>query len=111
MNWLGSYRAPEFRFRLNAIFPVQKQSLICRFFGSSSKGIPLSFCITMHLVILYRAVAKRNVWVPFVAIVSIVVLSYIGLLTSIFPYGVPDSISLWDVAATMSSQKYLLPGT
>jgi cytochrome d ubiquinol oxidase subunit II len=73
--------------------------------------LPVPLLLATAILILFRAVDKRNIWMPFVATIGIFILSYIGLLISIFPYVVPASITIWDAAAPMSSQKFLLPGT
>ena len=93
--------------------PFLKQDYLSRWFAwpQAIYVLPVPLLLAAAIIILFRAVNRRNAWVPFVATVSIFLLSYIGLLISIFPYVVPDTITLWEAAAPMSSQKFLLPGT
>lgn len=73
--------------------------------------LPVPLLLLAAIATLFRAVNKQNTWLPFVAAISIFILSYIGLLISIFPYVVPESLTIWQAAAPMASQKFLLPGT
>jgi cytochrome d ubiquinol oxidase subunit II len=93
--------------------PFLKQDYLSRWFAwpQAIYVLPVPLLLAAAIFILFRAVNRRNTWVPFVATISIFLLSYIGLLISIFPYVVPDTITLWEAAAPLSSQKFLLPGT
>ena len=93
--------------------PFLKQDYLSRWFAwpQAIDVLPVPLLLAAAIFILFRAVNRRNTWVPFVATISIFLLSYIGLLISIFPYVVPDTITLWEAAAPISSQKFLLPGT
>ncbi len=48
---------------------------------------------------------------PFVCALLLFVLCFIGIAISFFPYLVPPSLTLWDVAAPDSSLKFTLVGT
>ena len=48
---------------------------------------------------------------PFLLSISLFLLSYIGLVISLFPNLVPPSISIWQAAAPDSSLKFLLVGS
>ena len=93
--------------------PFLKQDYLSRWFAwpQAIYVLPVPLLLAVAIGILFRAVDRRNTWLPFVATICIFLLSYIGLLISIFPYVVPDTITLWEAAAPMSSQKFLLPGT
>lgn len=51
----------------------------------------------------------RDIW-PFAATVALFVLSFIGLGISFYPYMVPPSLTIWDVAAPDESLWFLLAG-
>lgn len=93
--------------------PFLKQDYLSRWFAwpQAIYVLPVPLLLAAAIFILFRAVNRRNTWVPFVATISLFLLSYIGLLISIFPFVVPDTITLWEAAAPLSSQKFLLPGT
>lgn len=48
---------------------------------------------------------------PFVAVIGLFLLGYIGLVISWFPYVVPPSLTIWDAAAAPGSQFFMLVGT
>ena len=60
---------------------------------------------------LYRAVKKKRRYRPFVLSLLLFLLGMIGLGVSIWPYVVPDSITIWDAAAPERSQSFMLVGT
>ena len=52
---------------------------------------------------------NRDAW-PFLATVALFVLSFVGLGISFYPYMVPPSLTIWDVAAPDESLWFLLAG-
>ena len=48
---------------------------------------------------------------PFLAAIALFLLGYLGLVISDFPYLVPPSLTVWDVAAAPASQIFMLLGT
>ena len=48
---------------------------------------------------------------PFLAVIGLFLLGYLGLVISSFPYLVPPSLTIWDAAAAPSSQMFMLAGT
>jgi cytochrome d ubiquinol oxidase subunit II len=48
---------------------------------------------------------------PFLASIALFLLGYLGLVISWFPYLVPPSLTVWDTAASVSSQMFMLVGT
>jgi cytochrome d ubiquinol oxidase subunit II len=93
--------------------PFLRQDYLSRWFSWPEMiyVLPVPLLLLAAIIILFRAVNHQNNWLPFVAAISIFILSYIGLLISIFPYVVPESLTIWQAAAPMASQKFLLPGT
>jgi cytochrome bd ubiquinol oxidase subunit II len=68
--------------------------------------------ITAALVVtcwhgLRRGYARQ----PFYAAVSLFVVSFIGLVISLYPFLVPQTLTLWDAAASPESQTFILVGT
>ena len=48
---------------------------------------------------------------PFLASIAMFLLGYLGLVISCFPYLVPPSLTIWQTAASPSSQMFMLVGT
>jgi cytochrome d ubiquinol oxidase subunit II len=48
---------------------------------------------------------------PFLATIGLFLLGYLGLVISSFPYLVPPTLTIWDTAASPSSQMFMLVGT
>ena len=48
---------------------------------------------------------------PFIATIVLFLLGFLGLVISSFPYLVPPSLTIWQTAATPSSQSFMLAGT
>jgi len=61
------------------------------------------------LVFLKGLRDNRDAW-PFLSALALFVLSFIGLGISFYPYMVPPSLTIWDVAAPDSSLWFLLAG-
>ncbi|MGQ0522367.1 MAG: cytochrome d ubiquinol oxidase subunit II [Betaproteobacteria bacterium] len=60
---------------------------------------------------LWRALARSNDAIPFLAAMGLFALSYLGLAISLFPYIVPHTLTLWDAATAPEGQAFLLIGT
>ena len=60
---------------------------------------------------LFRAIAGRRTYAPFLLALGIFLLGMAGLGVSIWPYVVPDSVTIWDAAAPERSQIFMLVGT
>nr|WP_294847428.1 cytochrome d ubiquinol oxidase subunit II [uncultured Sphingomonas sp.] len=59
---------------------------------------------------LYRTLKKRRTVAPFLVALGLFLLGMIGLGISMWPYVVPDTVSIWDAAAPHSSQAFMLVG-
>lgn len=62
-------------------------------------------------VLFYRAIKRRREVQPFFLALALFLMSFIGLGISMYPYIVPDSLTIWDAAAPASSQWFMLVGT
>ena len=71
--------------------------------------VPLLTAITAFA--LYRGLKTKKPYRPFILSLVLFLLGMIGLGISIWPYVVPDSITIWDAAAPERSQSFMLVGT
>lgn len=72
---------------------------------------PVPLLTGLLFVILLWAVSERKDGVPFVCTLGLFALCYLGLGISLWPWAVPPSLTIWDVAAAPSSQAFMLAGT
>ena len=59
---------------------------------------------------LQRSLRKRRTYRPFIIALGIFLMGMIGLGISMFPYVVPDSVTIWEAAAPEKSQLFMLVG-
>ena len=59
---------------------------------------------------LFRGLMKRHSWTPFLASLALFLLGMIGLSVSMYPFIVPDQVTIWDAAAPERSQVFMLIG-
>jgi cytochrome d ubiquinol oxidase subunit II len=71
--------------------------------------VPLLVLIATTLFLI--ALRRRWERLPFLLTLALFALAYLGLGVSIYPYLVPESISIRDAAAPAASQRFLLVGT
>jgi cytochrome d ubiquinol oxidase subunit II len=71
--------------------------------------VPLLVLITTALFLL--ALRRRWEQLPFLLTLALFALAYVGLGVSIYPYLVPESITITDAAAPAISQRFMLIGT
>jgi len=62
-------------------------------------------------VLLFRALRLRHNYAPFLLTLALFLLGMIGLGISMFPYVVPDQITIWQAATSPRSQLFMLVGT
>lgn len=60
---------------------------------------------------LFDGLRANKTLKPYLAAVGLFVVSYVGLVMTIFPYLVPPSVTLWDAAAPDKSLQFLLVGS
>jgi cytochrome d ubiquinol oxidase subunit II len=61
--------------------------------------------------LLWNSLHKGREVLPFVCAMGLFVLSFIGLIISLWPFVAPPSITLWDAATAPMSQQFLMVGT
>ncbi len=72
---------------------------------------PVPFVTALTALTAWRALNRAGDVVPFVATIALFLLGYAGLVISVFPYLVPPSLTIWQTAASPSSQMFMLVGT
>jgi len=70
--------------------------------------VPLLTAILAYA--FYRALRRRRELAPFLLALGMFLLTFIGFCISVFPYVVPDALTIWDAAAPPSSQWFMLVG-
>ena len=71
---------------------------------------PVPIAVAGVTVLLLRALANKWDYQPFFLSLLLFALSYAGLGISMYPYIVPQSITIWQAAAPESSLRFLLIG-
>jgi cytochrome d ubiquinol oxidase subunit II len=71
---------------------------------------PVPIAVAAVAVALLRALANKQDSQPFYLVLALFALSYAGLGISMYPYIVPQSITIWEAAAPESSQLFMLVG-
>jgi cytochrome d ubiquinol oxidase subunit II len=62
-------------------------------------------------VFFFRSLNRGSERLPFAIALGLFLLGFAGLGISLFPYIVPDQITIWDAAAPAASQMFMLVGT
>jgi cytochrome d ubiquinol oxidase subunit II len=73
-----------------------------------SAQVPL--LVLIDSLLFYRALRRRQERAPFLLTLGLFALSYVGLGISMFPYLVPESVTILEAAAPPSSQRFMLVG-
>ncbi|HVX75275.1 MAG TPA: cytochrome d ubiquinol oxidase subunit II [Bradyrhizobium sp.] len=71
---------------------------------------PVPIAVAAVAVLLLRSLADRQDHRPFLLSLALFALSYAGLGISMWPYIVPQSITIWQAAAPKNSQVFMLVG-
>jgi cytochrome d ubiquinol oxidase subunit II len=71
--------------------------------------VPAVTALTAYLA--WRWLERGRDVPPFIAAIALFLLGYLGLVISNFPYLVPPTLTIWDVAAAPASQIFMLLGT
>ena len=70
--------------------------------------VPLLVLITS--VLFFRSLARKRELAPFLLALALFLLSYIGLMISIYPDVVPNDVTIWEAAAPDRSLGFMLVG-
>lgn len=92
--------------------PLTDAQVAARWFDSSFRYrlYPVPFLVAITTVLMYIAVKRCLDLAPFVLCLILILLGYIGLLISVWPYAIPNSVTLWDAASPRTSQLFALVG-
>jgi cytochrome d ubiquinol oxidase subunit II len=71
---------------------------------------PVPLAVAAIAVLLLRSLANKLDFQPFPLSLALFALSYTGLGISMYPYIVPQSITIWQAAAPENSQLFMLAG-
>ena len=71
---------------------------------------PVPVAVALFTWGLWTSLQKRNDVFPFVLSLGLFAVTFGGLGISIFPYIVPESVTIWDAAAPEKSQNFMLVG-
>ena len=71
---------------------------------------PVPIAVAAVVVLLLRALANKQDSQPFYLTLGLFALSYAGLGISMYPYIVPQSITIWQAASPENSQLFMLVG-
>jgi len=71
---------------------------------------PVPIAVAAVTVLLLRSLANRQDYRPFFLSLALFALSYAGLGISMWPYIVPQSITIWQAASPPNSQLFMLFG-
>jgi cytochrome d ubiquinol oxidase subunit II len=70
--------------------------------------VPLLVLITA--AVFFWSLRRGRELLPFLMVLTLFLLNFIGLGISVYPYLVPRQVTLWDAAAPASSQRFMLVG-
>ncbi len=71
--------------------------------------IPLLVLITA--AVFFWSLRRNSEHVPFLIVLALFFLNFLGLGVSVYPYLVPRAVTIWDAAAPAQSQQFMLIGT
>jgi cytochrome bd ubiquinol oxidase subunit II len=71
--------------------------------------VPLLVLITA--VVFFWSLRRGAERLPFLMVLALFLLNFVGLGISVFPYLVPRQVTIWDAAAPLQSQEFMLVGT
>jgi cytochrome d ubiquinol oxidase subunit II len=72
--------------------------------------LPVPFLVALCTWGMRKAVHARHGIAPFLLALGFVLLGYIGLLVSVWPYAILPGVTIWQAAAPRSSQMFTLMG-
>ena len=94
--------------------PLLHQEIARRWFSWPNIAIlaPVPIATALLAFWEWRALGERSAEAqPFLAALGLFLMSYLGIVISVFPYIVPFNLTLWQAASSPSTQAFLLVGT
>jgi cytochrome d ubiquinol oxidase subunit II len=71
--------------------------------------VPLLVLITA--VVFFWSLRRGAERLPFLMVLALFLLNFVGLGISVYPYLVPRQVTIWEAAAPLQSQEFMLVGT
>lgn len=92
--------------------PLADPQAKARWFDSGLLGplLVVPFLVAVIAVLMRIAVVRRSDSRPFLLALALMLLGYVGLLVTVWPYAIPASITFEQAAAPRSSQRFALIG-
>jgi cytochrome bd ubiquinol oxidase subunit II len=72
--------------------------------------LPMMLLVAAAALALWRSLTGRRDWLPFLLTITLFLLSMAGLAISIWPYVIPERVTIWQAAAPYDSQLFMLVG-
>jgi cytochrome d ubiquinol oxidase subunit II len=93
--------------------PLSVERIALRWFSTPNIYYlwPVPFLTALTALVAWRGLEKGREVIPFIAAIGLFLLGYAGLVISVFPYIVPPALTIWQTAASPSSQMFMLVGT
>jgi cytochrome d ubiquinol oxidase subunit II len=93
--------------------PLMSQSIAARWFSWPNLAFfaPVPLATAAIAWLTWQALGNKAQVTPFLGAMALFVLSYVGIIISLFPMIVPQHFTLWQAASSESTQAFLLVGT
>jgi cytochrome bd ubiquinol oxidase subunit II len=93
--------------------PLQFERIAARWFSLPNFFwlLPLPAATAFAAWLCWSGLRRHKPMQPFVAVIALFLLAYIGLLVSNAPYLVPGSLTIWQAASPPATQTFMLIGT
>jgi cytochrome d ubiquinol oxidase subunit II len=93
--------------------PLEYQRVADRWFSMPNLLYlaPLPIITAVLVIVCWRGIRGKHATSAFYSAVAVFGIAFLGLAISTYPYLVPWSLTLWDVAASPESQAFILIGT
>lgn len=72
--------------------------------------LPVPILVALSAFVFFRSLTRYDEKLPFLMALILFLLAFAGLGISIFPYAVPQAVTIWEAAAPHESQAFLLAG-
>lgn len=94
------------------ISPMIAPSIAQRWFDGAHLVVfvVMSALALLFFYFIFRANQQQNEIKPFVYTICLMLLAFVGLVFSLFPYIIPPTIDIWQASAPRSSQLFALVG-
>jgi len=92
--------------------PIRYEHIWARWFSTPNIYFlwPMPLVTAALTLFVWRAIARGDEMKPFLGVIGIFLLCFLGLAISSYPYLVPPSIDLWQAAAATASLEIMLYG-